>query len=337
MARRPKPLKTPTENLDQLRVLLSKFENLNAPDLRERVRALVPSVFKLRDVGISLMPEYTAKAARDRILAYFKMYPMTVIDGDELMVISGIGEWARRVRELRKKFGWLINSGVTFKEIAEDQEENWKGSLKELEAALGRNPKTLKPTEYVLLSSEPDKIAAYRWNTLNDLRKSSGSVKDKILRYLLANVGHPVPGEELRYVAKDRKEWARRARELRTEEGWSVATRMSGRQDLPVGVYILQDDKQAPEHDRHITDATRVEVLNRDSFSCAVCGWKQEDATPADPRRFLELHHVVHHREKGDNTTSNLLTLCNVHHDEVHRDKAANDRAQEILRSRIKN
>jgi len=49
---------------------------------------------------------------------------MTVITGDELMVVSGIGEWARRVRELRVEFGWWIYSGVTFQDIAEDQPED---------------------------------------------------------------------------------------------------------------------------------------------------------------------------------------------------------------------
>jgi hypothetical protein len=38
-----------------------------------------------------------------------------------------------------------------------------------------------------------------------------------------------------------------------------------------------------------------------------------------DPRRMLELHHVMHHVDKGENTAENLITLCNVHHDEEHR------------------
>lgn len=34
---------------------------------------------------------------------------------------------------------------------------------------------------------------------------------------------------------------------------------------------------------------------------------------------MLELHHVRHHRDKGGNTVENLVTLCNMHHDEIHR------------------
>jgi hypothetical protein len=31
------------------------------------------------------------------------------------------------------------------------------------------------------------------------------------------------------------------------------------------------------------------------------------------------LHHRHHHKDRGDNTADNLVTLCNVHHDEAHR------------------
>lgn len=34
---------------------------------------------------------------------------------------------------------------------------------------------------------------------------------------------------------------------------------------------------------------------------------------------MLELHHLKHHKDKGENTMENLITLCNVHHDEEHR------------------
>ncbi len=39
---------------------------------------------------------------------------------------------------------------------------------------------------------------------------------------------------------------------------------------------------------------------------------------PGDPRKILELHHKKMHVEKGKNTADNLITLCNVHHDEIH-------------------
>lgn len=112
------------------------------------------------------------------------------------MVVSGIGEWARRVRELRVQFGWSIVTGITAKEMLDEGDF----SLSEFSG------KKLRPDDYVLLDERQDKEAAYRWHTANDIRKKSIAVQDKLLEFLKANVGQPVTGEELRYVAKDKTE-----------------------------------------------------------------------------------------------------------------------------------
>jgi hypothetical protein len=295
--------------------LLSNFGNeLQKPDLRTKVIALIPAFHKLRDLGSSLVPKTDASSGRDRILAYLTRYPTQVIDGDELMVVSGIGEWARRVRELRVQFGWWIYSGVTFADIEADAAT--VGNRDELDSVTQMH---IRPDQYVLMRGEQDRDAAYRWNVLNEVRRKKASVTDKILDYLRKNVGKQITGEELKYLAKDKKEWARRVRELRTEAGWPIVTRNSGRSDLPVGVYVLEEDRQAEEHDRNIPDPVRVAVLQRDKFSCVQCGWSRSMLSPDDPRRFLELHHKVLHRDKGENTEENLETLCNVHHDLVHK------------------
>ena len=62
---------------------------------------LIPAFHKLRDLGGSLISKAEAASARDRIIEYFRRYPKTVIDGDELMVVAGIDAWSRRIRELR--------------------------------------------------------------------------------------------------------------------------------------------------------------------------------------------------------------------------------------------
>lgn len=316
MARRSQPNDKP-EALRQLLVeLLTNFaDELRKSDLRAKVLALIPAFHKLRDLGSSLIPKIQAPSARDRIIAYLSRYPRTVIDGDELMVVSGIGEWARRVRELRVQFGWWIYSGVTFADMAEDQAVD-AANLKEL---LGVDPTKIKPDQYVLMRSEQDRQAAHRWNVLNEVRKKQASVKDKIIEYFRKNVGAEISGEELKYLAKDRKEWARRVRELRTEEGWPIVTKNSGREDLAVGVYVLEEDRQTYPHDRKIPDLVRVAVLQRDGFKCIECGWNRAMLSPDDPRKMLELHHKQHHKDKGENTVDNLVTLCNVHHDERHR------------------
>jgi len=288
--------------------LIRNFETeLRSGELRPKVLALVPIFHGLRDLGKALIPAEYASAARDRILYYFRKYPLTIIDGDEFLVVSGIQEYARRVRELRVQFGWAIASGVTIKEMREDADEEVPGELK-----------AMRTSEYVLLKAEQDREAALRWNTASMIRKQGGSVRDKILSFLRANVGRGVTGEELRYVAGDKTEWARRVRELRTEFGWPVATKSTGRPDLGVGVYVLQADRQSPEHDRHIPDDVRREVLRRDRYRCLECDWSHEEWNPSDPRH-LELHHVKHHARGGENIKENLNTLCTVCHDKLHR------------------
>lgn len=315
MARRSKPNDTPEALQQHLIDLLTNFsEELKNEDLRAKVLALVPAFHTLRDLGSSLIPKTEAPSARDRIIAYLKQYPLTVIDGDELMVVSGINEWARRVRELRVQFGWWIYSGVTFKQMAQNPDDA------QAFLDLGIDPSKIKPDQYVLMSTTQDTEAAYRWNVLNDIRKSRMSVKDKIIKYFRTVVGKPVTGEELSYLAGNTKEWARRVRELRTEEGWPIATKNTGREDLPVGVYVLEKDRQTYEHDRRIPDPVRVAVLKRDGFKCTKCGWDHDSPRiTADPRHMLELHHIKHHKDGGENTVDNLITLCNVCHDDEHR------------------
>jgi len=292
--------------------LLTEFEqHLKNGDLRQQVRELIPANRLLRDLGGSLLRDETATSARDRILRYLINYAKEIIESEELMVIGGISEYARRVRELRVEFGWKIITGYTVREmIHEDQD------------AFSDNPALLemKPDDYMLISTIQDRDAAYRWRLANEIRKDNRlSMRDKILKFLRNNVGAEVSGEELRYVADNRSEWARRVRELRTEQGWPIATQNEGRPDLPIGVYVLEENKQAQAHDRRIKDTVRRAVLVRDKYSCRKCGWNKDKMDPADPRH-LEVHHEVPHIEGGANTADNLVTLCNICHDDVHRE-----------------
>ena len=184
------------------------------------------------------------------------------------------------MRELRVQFGWSIASGVTIKEMSEDQDVEVPHELA-----------AMRTSDYVLLNTQQDRDAAHRWSVANTIRKGNDSVRDKILKYLQANVGKPVTNEELRYVAGDKTEWARRVRELRTEYGWPVATQSTGRPDLSVGEYVLQADRQSPEHDRHIPDDVRRDILRRDGYTCQECDWSHKEWNPSDARH-LEIHHI---------------------------------------------
>jgi 5-methylcytosine-specific restriction endonuclease McrA len=234
----------------------------------------------------------TETAARNRILAYLKMCAGETVEGLELAVVGGIQDYPRRIRELRVQFGYNISTGYS------------------------RND--LRPNQYVLETADPDIEAAQKWRVANGIRKQPGAAEGRILALLKAFIGHPVTGEQIAYVAKIR-EAPRRVRELRTEHGWRIATKNTGRPDLSASVYVLESEQQLPQHDRKIPDAVYEYVLERDMCRCRKCGWHVNDRNPASRRQFLEVHHIIFHHKGGANEAENLMTLCNIHHDEVHR------------------
>jgi len=296
---------------DRVIALLRDFDAGDDADLRVQVLELVPIWQTLRGLGNALLPHEIASSARSRILHYFRKYPRTVISQYEIEVVAGIGEWARRVRELRTERGWSILSGKAIHEMIDE------GDLEDADnMGLGR----MGSDDYVMLSTEQDREAALRWKVANEIRRGTGGAKAHILEYLRQNVGRPVSGDELRYVTGNKKEWARRVRELRTEEGWPISTYWNGRPELRSGLYMLEEDRQMPTHDRTIPDDVRRRVLVRDNFTCKSesCGWNRDQWVKEDPRH-LELHHIEHHVSGGSNEDDNLITLCNRCHDHEHK------------------
>ena len=286
----------PASTLRRLHDLLEVFPAglPRAPEeLRAEVRRLAAILDTFRELAKGRLSALTeAAAARDRILAYFSLFPTETIEGRELQVVGGIQEFARRIRELRVEFGYNI--------------------------ATGYSRPDLKPDQYVLESSDADAEAAQKWQAANKIRREGGSARDRILHLLQEFVRKPVTGEQIAYVAKVRED-GRRVRELRREFGMRVVTRHTGRPDLPAGVYLLESLDQLPTHDRRIPDAIYDSVLERDHHRCRYCGWSLEYRSPPGRRQFLEVHHVEHHQHGGQNNPENLVTLCNVHHDEVHK------------------
>lgn len=305
------PSRTKIENPEilrkQLLELLQEFEPLiNREDLRSKVKALIPINHSLRNLGASIQKKPIPTGSRKRILQYLLQHIGLVISGDELMVVAGISEYARRVRELRTQSGWSILSGATVRKIMDLGEDS-------------EGLPAMKNDDYILVSGEADEEAARRWKVANSIRRKTIGASSKILEYLRKNVGQAVSGEELQYIAQ-KYNWPRRVRELRTEQGWPIATKVSGRPDLPIGTYVLEDDKQSPPHDRNIKEPVRREVLLRDKHECQNCGWNHDLWNSSDPRH-LEVHHIIHHKERGPNIAKNLITLCNICHNVRHADE----------------
>lgn len=273
-------------------------------DLRQKVLALAEVYENVKDLGVNAVYEHglDATAAIERTRLYFIEYPALVIDGIEIAVVSGISDYPRRIRQLRVESGYQIASGAS-----PDPES-------------GIN---LKPDQYMLVDPQPDADAARRWHVANRIRRGGAGSKKRVLQYMMENVGKVLTTEELAYVARDAKEYARRTRELRTEHGYAIATKFTGRPDLKVGQYVLQSkDRIAEPHDRHIPQEVEQAVYARDSNTCRVCGWNIERWSSQDPR-ILELHHLEHHKHGGKNIARNLVVICSKCHDEVHAGKHA--------------
>lgn len=281
--------------------LLQRFDtDRHTLSLREKVLRLVEILHGTRDLGVNAVREqdgFDVSSARERIRLYLIEYRETPVKGDELEVVAGISQYARRVRELRVEDGYRILTGAS------------------PDAESGVD---LEPDEYLLLAEQPDSDAARRWHVANRIRKMRTGSQARLLAYLKENVGRVVMTEELAYVAKDRTAFGRRVRELRTEDGWPVATRFTGRPDLRSGEYVLESLKRiADPHDRSIPHDVQKTVYARDSNACRLCGWNRGRWTREDPR-FLELHHLQHHRDRGPNEVQNLIVICSRCHDEVH-------------------
>lgn len=141
--------------------------------------------------------------------------------------------------------------------------------------------------------------------------KGKGS-RAKLREYFLANVGKILDSDVLRDVAGT-SEWARRVRELRNEEGMNIITH-NDRSDLKVGEYLLLDLKIKPAFERGISKETRAFVLDRNGFTCQMCGAAAGEPHPYDQGRKTRLHigHIIDKSMGGTDEPNNLRAICSV-------------------------
>ncbi|MBX3176038.1 MAG: HNH endonuclease [Candidatus Hydrogenedentes bacterium] len=119
--------------------------------------------------------------------------------------------------------------------------------------------------------------------------------------------------DELRKVAGNITEWARRVRELRSEEGYRILTN-NDRSDLKPGQYLLETAKPEPAFERAISKETRAFVLDRNGYTCQMCGAAPGDPHPYDPTRPTRLHigHIIDKSQGGTDDPANLRAICSV-------------------------
>ncbi len=143
--------------------------------------------------------------------------------------------------------------------------------------------------------------------------KISRGARARLRAYFLNNLGRILNADELRPIAGNISEWARRIRELRTEEGYLILTH-NDRADLKPGEYLLESAKPQPAFARGISKETRAFVLDRNGFTCQMCGAVAGEAHPFDSSRKTRLHigHVIDKSLGGNDDASNLKAICSV-------------------------
>jgi hypothetical protein len=134
----------------------------------------------------------------------------------------------------------------------------------------------------------------------------------KLRAHFLENIGRVMASEELREVAGT-SEWARRVRELRDEEGYQILTQHD-RSGLKIGEYLLEDPKPQPAFERSISKEVRSFVLDRNGFTCQMCGAVAGEPHPYDSTKTTRLHigHIIDKSMGGADEPSNLRSICSV-------------------------
>src|SRR2546423_10192955 len=120
-----------------------------------------------------------------------------------------------------------------------------------------------------------------------------------------------IEGEELRQASGNVSEWARRVRELRDEDGYQILTHRD-RADLKPGEYLLETVKRVPAFSRSISKETRAYVLERNGYTCQMCGLAAGDPDPYDSSRTLRLTigHIIDKSKGGLDVPNNLRAVC---------------------------
>lgn len=137
------------------------------------------------------------------------------------------------------------------------------------------------------------------------------SARAQLREYFLANVGKVLNWTELQKAAGGISEWARRVRELRVEEGFNIVTDKD-RSELKPGQYMLVDTKPRPIISRSISKQLRAFILDRNGFTCQMCGAVAGEPSPYDPSRKTRLHigHIIDKSMGGTEDPNNLRALC---------------------------
>ena len=134
--------------------------------------------------------------------------------------------------------------------------------------------------------------------------------RTKLRAFFEANVGRVVTTQQLADVAEIH-DYQRRIRELRDEEGMQILSH-NDRDDLKPNEYLLETLELRPVIARGISDKLRRHILDRNGFTCQVCGagaGEDSGCAPGKPCR-LQIDHVIPISQGGTDDDHNLRAVC---------------------------
>lgn len=132
----------------------------------------------------------------------------------------------------------------------------------------------------------------------------------RIRAFFEQNVGRVVTSAQIQAVAGI-SEWARRVRELRDEHGLQILSH-NDRDDLKPTEYLLETLKPRPVIARAIGDKLRRQILERNGYTCQVCGAGagEESGCEEGEKCVLQIDHVIPLSQGGTDDEHNLRAVC---------------------------
>lgn len=127
----------------------------------------------------------------------------------------------------------------------------------------------------------------------------------------MTNLGKIIESKDIQAASGGAVEWARRVRELRNEDGYQILSHKD-RAELKPNQYIMETIDRLPAFKRGISKETRAWVLERNGYTCQMCGVAAGDPDPAGSNRTVRLTmgHILDKSKGGDDTPQNLRAVC---------------------------
>lgn len=135
--------------------------------------------------------------------------------------------------------------------------------------------------------------------------------KQLILEFFMKNIGKVVASRDIQAASGGAVEWARRVRELRNEDGYQILSHKD-RADLKSNQYLMETITRVPAFKRAISKETRAWVLERNGYTCQMCGVAAGDPDPfgGDRTVRLTMGHILDKSKGGEDTPQNLRAVC---------------------------